>query len=70
MANDKKANTAAVSCSTENINLKFNGTISACTIQLFDYIMAGANGKTAADIREQALRIMQQRHKELVAEGR
>jgi hypothetical protein len=70
MAAAAKPNTAKVSMQTEAINMKFVGSISACTIQMFESIMPGTGGKTAAEVREQALKIMQARHEKLIAEGR
>jgi hypothetical protein len=65
----KKSNEAKVTLWTDTMKSEFKGTISACTIEMFGYIMPAKN-KTAAEVREAALKWMQKKHEILLAEGR
>lgn len=52
---------------TANMKITTTGSIMAVTIDSFEYIMAGG-GRSAAENRMLALKLMQQAHERLVAE--
>lgn len=64
----KKQNEMKVKIWTGTLSSEFSGTISACTIESFGYIM-GSGQKTAAEVRQIALKQMQQTHEGLCAKG-
>lgn len=58
----KKSNEAKVVAWTDTMKVDFNGTISACAIQLFMYI-------TTQAVREKAFVAIQRHHEMLKAKG-
>lgn len=64
----KKSNEAKVTAWTPTIKMEFNGTISACAIQLFE-LTQPTEKKTAAQMRETVLKLMQDRHEALKEQG-
>jgi hypothetical protein len=68
MMASKKSNEMKVTIWTDTLKSDMVGTISASVIESFGYIMP-SNGKTAAEMRELALKLMQERHEQLKASG-
>jgi hypothetical protein len=64
----KKQNEMKVTIWTGTMKSEMTGSISACVIESFPYIMAGKT-KTAAENRETALRLMKEQHDRMTAEG-
>lgn len=64
----KKCNEMKVTIWTDSMKSEMSGSISACVMESFGYIMAGKT-RTAAENRELALKRMHTRHEELLAEG-
>jgi hypothetical protein len=67
----KKSNEAKVTLWTDTMKSEFSGTISGCVLEMFGYIMPSkAKTKTAAEMREQVLKLLQRQHEQLKAVGR
>lgn len=64
----KKTNEAKIKIWTDRMTSEMNGTISAVVIETFGYIMPGKD-KTAAEMRELALKLMQERHERMKEAG-
>lgn len=65
----KKSNEMKATLWTANMRSDMNGTIAAVVIEGFGYIMENGKGKSAAEMRELALSMMNKRHKELTEAG-
>lgn len=65
----KKSNYMRTTIWTENMKIEQCGTIAACILESFPCIMAGKT-KSAAELRALVLKLMQDKHEEMLAEGR
>jgi hypothetical protein len=65
----KKSNEAKITIWTDTMRSEMSGSISSIVFETFSYIMPGKT-KTAAEMRAMILKLMQDRHEELIKEGR